>query len=127
MHSNPYRGRSVRLKAIGLVMLGLASAMLWLTTANDLAGGLDRAWGHMFQAALLTALTVASLRWTAAVGRLLSVVGAVAVVAYPLIQHGWRHIAIDAVMMVEAIIVVPTFLGAVSLWLSARLRAREES
>ena len=125
MRAVPLPRRSVRLKAIGLVMLGLASAVLWLTTASDLAGGQARAWGHMGQAILETCIALAALRWTALVGRLQAAVGAVVLVLYP-IQGAVRGLPMDAVWVVEAIVVVPAFLGGLALWLSAWVRAHEE-
>jgi hypothetical protein len=118
--------RSVRLKAIGLMMLGLASAVLWLTTASDLSLGLNRAWGHMGQAILETGVALAALRWTALVGRIQTVVGAVVVVFYP-IQGAVRGLPMDSVWVVETIVVVPALLGGIALWLSAWVRDHEEA
>jgi hypothetical protein len=118
--------RSVRLKAIGLAMLALAGAVLWLTTANDLAQGFGRAWGHMGQALLETGIALAAIRWTAQIGKLQTGIGAVAVVLYP-IQGAVRGLPMDAVWVVETIVVVPALLGGIALWLSAWVRAREEA
>jgi hypothetical protein len=108
------------------VMLGLASAVLWLTTASDLSLGLSRAWGHMGQAILETGVALAALRWTALVGRIQTVVGAVVVVFYP-IQGAVRGLPMDSVWVVETIVVVPALLGGIALWLSAWVRDREEA
>ena len=111
--------RSVRLKAIGFVMLALASAVLWLLTVHELSIGDDRAWGHMPQAILETGIALAALRWTALVGKLQAAVGAVVLVFYP-IQGAVRGLPMDAVWLVETIVVVPAFLGGLALWLSTR-------
>ena len=106
-------------------MLGMASAVLWLTTASDLAGGQVRAWGHMAQAILETCVALAALRWTALVGKMQTAVGAVVLVFLPDPGRG-RHLPMDAVWVVEAIVVLPAFLGGLALWLSAWVRAHEE-
>ena len=117
--------RSVWLKAIGLAMLSVACTVLWLNTANDLAQGYYRAWGHMGQAILETGVALAALRWTALVGKLQTIVGAVVVVVYP-IQGAVRNLPMDSVWIVETIVVVPALLGGIALWLSAWVRAHEE-
>lgn len=117
--------RSTRLKAIGFLLLAEASAVLWMLTAYDFSEGFARAWGHMAQAVLETGVALASLRWTALIGRLQAAVGAVVLVFYP-IQGAVRGLPMDGVWVVETIVVVPALLGGLALWLSARVHAREE-
>jgi hypothetical protein len=98
--------RSVRLKAIGFVLLAEASAVLWMLTLHELSQGDERAWGHMAQAVLETCIALAALRWTFFVGRLQAAIGTVVVVFYP-IQAAVRGLPMDAVAVVETIVVLP--------------------
>jgi hypothetical protein len=79
----------------------------------------------MAQAILETGIALAAVRWTGAVGRLQAAIGAVVLVFYP-IQGAVRGLPMDAVWLVETLVVVPAFLGGLALWLSAYARAREE-
>jgi hypothetical protein len=106
--------RSVRLKAIGFVMLALAAPCCGGSThERSQRRPLARAHGagvletHRPGGAALTASWAAAGR-----DRLWSLL-------HP-IQGSVRGLPMDAVWLVEAIVVVPAFLGGLALWLSTR-------
>jgi hypothetical protein len=107
-------------RTIAFILLWVPSVLLCLMVVRELGGGETwKALGHVPHAVTLTALALASLRWPAAVGKLLTALGAVAVVVYPL-QGLVRGLGRDSVVEVELIVMLPALLAGVLLGLAAR-------
>jgi hypothetical protein len=107
-------------RTIAFVLLWVPGVLLCFMVIHEFgAGEAWKALGHVPHAVTVTALALACLRWPAAVGKLLTVVGAGAIVVYPL-QGLLRGLGRDSVLEVELIVILPALLAGVLLWLAAR-------